>query len=187
MTRLPLTHRLATPADFPALERLIDAASLDLQRPYLSERQIAASRTFMRLDPRLIADRTYLVAQTETARGAVIVGGGGWRRRTKFFDDSAQPAEALAPLLDPSVEPAELRAMYVDPQFTRRGVGRLLVAACEAGAAAQGFGAMVLAATLAGEPLYRACGFAPVERYDAMIGEVAVPLVRMRKILCATA
>lgn len=182
MTRLPLTHRLATPADIPALERLIDAASVALQRPYLSERQIAASRLFMKLDPRLIEDGTYFVAEVEVATGSRIVGGGGWRRRKKL-EAGAQPADGLAPLLDPAVEPAELRAMYVDPRYVRRGVGRRLVAACEAGAAAQGFDSMVLAATLAGEPLYRACGFEIVERYDEMIGEVAVPLVRMRKTL----
>ena len=39
-------------------------------------------------------------------------------------------------------------------------------------------------ATLAGEPLYRACGYTPVERvHAAPVEGVAVPLVRMAKVL----
>ena len=39
-------------------------------------------------------------------------------------------------------------------------------------------------ATLAGEPLYCACGYAAVERTQAAaIDGIAVPLVRMTKIL----
>jgi len=35
--------------------------------------------------------------------------------------------------------------------------------------------------TLAGEPLYTAYGFQPVERLEDATGETAVPLVRMEK------
>ena len=38
-------------------------------------------------------------------------------------------------------------------------------------------------ATLAGEPLYAACGYLPVERLSDARGGVAVPLVRMAKRL----
>jgi hypothetical protein len=40
-----------------------------------------------------------------------------------------------------------------------------------------------LMATLAGEPLYRACGYEPCERLTDDRGGAAVPLVRMRKAL----
>ena len=42
---------------------------------------------------------------------------------------------------------------------------------------------MELMATLAGEPLYRACGYQPVERVIDDRGGAAVPLLRMTKLL----
>ena len=42
---------------------------------------------------------------------------------------------------------------------------------------------MELMSTLAGEPLYRACGYEPIERLADARGGVPVPLVRMRKDL----
>jgi len=38
-------------------------------------------------------------------------------------------------------------------------------------------------ATLAGEPLYRACGYEPLERIVDDRGGAGVPLIRMRKQL----
>ncbi|HET9443951.1 MAG TPA: GNAT family N-acetyltransferase [Acidimicrobiales bacterium] len=73
--------------------------------------------------------------------------------------------------------------MYTDPTFTRRGVGRLILARCEEAARAEGFSVLQLMATLAGLPLYEAAGFEPVERVEDAAGGVAVPLVRMRKRL----
>jgi GNAT superfamily N-acetyltransferase len=76
-----------------------------------------------------------------------------------------------------------VRAMYTDPAFVRRGVGRLIVALCENAARAEGFSRAELVATLAGEPLYAACGYRPTLRFTDDRGGVAVPLVRMRKEL----
>ena len=38
--------------------------------------------------------------------------------------------------------------------------------------------------TMSGEPLYRACGYRPIERIQDPRGGVPVPLVRMGKALC---
>ena len=74
--------------------------------------------------------------------------------------------------------------MYTRPGWERRGIGRTILAACEAAAAAEGFVACELAATLAGEPLYRACGYAVVEPFAAPTrAGPAIPLRRMRKVL----
>ena len=74
--------------------------------------------------------------------------------------------------------------MFTDPAFARRGVGGAILAACEKTAKAAGFGAAEMMATLAGEPLYRAHGYAVIERTQAAaIDGVAVPLVRMAKKL----
>jgi hypothetical protein len=40
-----------------------------------------------------------------------------------------------------------------------------------------------LAITMSGEPLYRSCGYQPIERFNDSRGGVAVPLVRMGKAL----
>jgi GNAT superfamily N-acetyltransferase len=78
--------------------------------------------------------------------------------------------------------------MYTHPSFTRRGVGRLVLEACETAAAGEGFKACELAATLAGEPLYRACGYSPIEPFTAATPSgVDVPLIRMGKALARPA
>ncbi len=54
--------------------------------------------------------------------------------------------------------------MFVRADWTRRGLGRAILEACRDAAAAEGFGALTLMATLPGVPLYRAFGFEEVER-----------------------
>lgn len=72
--------------------------------------------------------------------------------------------------------------MYTNPDFARRGVGRLILEACHAAAAAEGFKSCELAATLSGEPLYRSVGYQEVEQFTAVTSAgVEVPLLRMRR------
>ncbi len=66
--------------------------------------------------------------------------------------------------------------MYTAPAFARRGVGRLILSLCETAAASEGFGRVQLAATLAGVPLYAACGYVAGEVIPA-----GVPLLGMTK------
>jgi GNAT superfamily N-acetyltransferase len=73
--------------------------------------------------------------------------------------------------------------MYTHPNHVRKGVGRLILGLCEAAARSEGFSTVELMATMAGEPLYRACGYEPVERLEDARGGAAVPLLRMRKAL----
>jgi GNAT superfamily N-acetyltransferase len=87
-------------------------------------------------------------------------------------------------LLDPVRDAARVRAMYTHPDHVRRGVGRLILARCEAAAAAEGFTRIEMMATLAGVPLYRVCGYAELEPTSVTPpGGVPVPLVRMGKAL----
>lgn len=173
-----LTHRLATEEDLPALRTLMAAAIDRLQSAYLDPAQVTASRAVMGLDTQLIADRTYFVVE---AAGA-IAGCGGWSRRaTLYGGDHSGGREPR--LLDPATEAARVRAMYTHPDFTRRGVGRRILAVCEAAARAEGFRRVELMATLAGEPLYRACGYGEVERIVDASGGAGVPLIRMGKPL----
>ncbi len=178
-SELGLTLRLALEDDLPALRDLMDMAIRDLQTAFLTPAQVAASFSIMGLDTQLVADRTYFVVES----GAQIVGCGGWSRRaTLFGGDHSQNRDAA--LLDPAKDAARVRAMYTHPALTRRGVGRMILDACEAAAAAAGFDRCELAATLAGEPLYRACGYSQIERFTSQTPQgVAVPLVRMEKRL----
>jgi len=74
--------------------------------------------------------------------------------------------------------------MYTHPDFARRGIGRLVLSLCEAAARAEGFRSLELVATVAGEPLYLACGFSVIERNDVPTSKgVTVPCARMTKLM----
>ena len=88
-----------------------------------------------------------------------------------------------AAILDPKKDPARIRAMYTHPNHTRKGVGRLIISLCEEAAKSEGFTGVELVATLAGEPLYRACGYVPCESIVDDRAGAGVPLLRMRKSL----
>ena len=68
-------------ADVPALRSLMAAAISELQRGYLSDAQIEASRSIMGLDTQLIEDATYYLVQA----GSEIIGSGGWSRRATLY------------------------------------------------------------------------------------------------------
>jgi GNAT superfamily N-acetyltransferase len=173
-----LTHRLARRADLDALRDLMDAAISELQKPFLDESQIASSRFIMGLDTQLIDDGTYFIVE---ANGN-LAGCGGWSRRATLYGGD-QSSGRDAALLDPAKDAARIRAMYTHPHHTRKGVGRLILSLCEKAARSEGFQKVELMATMAGEPLYRACGYEPRERVTDERGGVAVPLLRMTKSL----
>jgi GNAT superfamily N-acetyltransferase len=178
MKDLALTHRLSRRADLDALRHLMDAAISELQKPFLDEKQIASSRTIMGLDTQLIDDETYFIVET----AGKLAGCGGWSRRATLYGGDQSPGRSAA-LLDPTKDAARIRAMYTDPHHTRKGVGRLILSLCEQAARSEGFRRVELMATLAGEPLYRACGYEPREHVMDERGGTAVPLVRMSKSL----
>jgi GNAT superfamily N-acetyltransferase len=175
-----LSHRLATEADLSAIAALIERAIGELQRAFLTPAQIAASRASMGLDTRLIADRTYFAVEA----GGVLIGCGGWSGRATLYGGDHAASLRDDRLLDPTREPARVRAMYTHPGYARRGVGRLVLRLCEDAARAAGFTRAELMATLAGEPLYAACGYAVVERIERLsAGGIAVPGAVMAKAL----
>lgn len=176
-------HRLATEDDLPALREVMDLAIAELQRGFLDDVQIAASRLVMGLDTQLVADRTYFILETEGR----IAGCGGWSRRVTLYGGDHSTALRDAALLDPLRDAARVRAMYTHPDFVRRGVGRRILDLCESAAAAAGFSRVELMATLAGQPLYRACGYLEIEPVVSETELGPVPLVRMGKALGAKA
>ncbi len=149
-----------------------------LQRGFLTEKQIEASRLVMGLDTQLVTDGTYYIVE----RAGMLAGCGGWSRRaTLFGGDHTAGRDAAA--LDPAHHAARIRAMYTAPALARQGVGRTVLRACEGAALAAGFATAELAATRAGLPLYTASGYVVVEHFEALQGVVGVPLTRMRKQL----
>jgi GNAT superfamily N-acetyltransferase len=173
------SHRVATPQDLPVLERLMELSIRHFIAQHLDAARVEASFDIMGVDTQLIADKTYFVVECENR----IAGCGGWSRRaTLFGGDHSNGRDAR--LLDPEREPARVRAMYTHPDFARRGVGRLVLALCEAAAAREGFRSLELVATVAGRPLYQACGFTVFEEIDVLTSRaVMVPCARMAKRL----
>lgn len=173
-----LTSRIATPEDAAALAQVMEASIAALQRGFLHDAQIAASRTIMGLDRQLLIDGTYFVVEA----GDRIAGCGGWSRRATLYGGDHTPGRDAA-LLDPARDAARVRAMYTHPDFARRGVGRRILDLCEAAARAEGFRRVELMATLSGRALYSQCGYVDIEAIEDDRGGAPVPLVRMGKPL----
>ena len=173
------THRLATPDDMPALQRLMTDSIRALLPAFLSPEKVEASFAVMGVDSQLIEDGTYFVVEED----GTLAGCGGWSRRATLFGHN-HTAGRDARLLDPASDAARIRAMYTAPSFARRGVGRRILELCEAAARAEGFTRAELGATKGGEPLYRTCGYQEIERLEVPTpGGVTVPITRMGKEL----
>lgn len=171
--------RLATMNDVPVLRAVMDASIGALMNEVLSLAQVEASRELMGLDTQLIADGTYFAA----VDGGAILGCGGWSDRATLFGGDHTSGRDAARLV-PGRDQARIRAMYTAPAAVRRGVGRAILAAAEEAARAAGFTEVELAATLAGERLYRVCGYRPELHFEETTSSgVTVPLIRMVKRL----
>ena len=178
---MTMSIRLATADDVAGLVPLMEAAIEVLQKGFLEDDQIESSKAIMGIDRQLIEDGTYFVVEIDGS----VAGCGGWSRRATLYGGD-HSAGRNAALLDPATDPARVRAMYTHPDFARRGVGRLVLDACEAAAAAEGFTTLELMATRSGRPLYESFGFQLVEEVHDATGGASVPLARMRKPITAT-
>lgn len=172
-----LQFRAALIDDLDALRTVMDAAIGELQHGFLSPDQIVSSRAVMGLDRQLVVDGTYFIASIT----GEIAGCGGWSRRATLYGGDHSVALREPRLLDPATEAARIRAMYTHPGFARRGVGRAMLAHCEAAARADGFSACELMGTMAGVPLYLSAGYRVIEEIVDDRGGAPVPMKRMRK------
>ncbi|HEY7786838.1 MAG TPA: GNAT family N-acetyltransferase, partial [Pyrinomonadaceae bacterium] len=148
--------RLATLNDIPDIQELIVASVRTLSASYYTERQITSALLYIfGVDTQLIIDETYFVADEEGR----IVGSGGWSKRSTLFGGDQFKGSEPDPLLDPKTDPARIRAFYIHPDWSRRGIGRQILAACEDAIRKAGFKRIELMATLPGEPLYSAMDY----------------------------
>ena len=106
MSTISLHHRLATRDDIVALTALMNAAIGELQKPFLTDAQIASSRAIMGLDTQLIDDGTYFVVEQD----GLVAGCGGWSRRATLYGGDSSP-ERDAAQLDPAKDAA--RGMHI--------------------------------------------------------------------------
>lgn len=173
-----LQLRLATRDDIPAISELMALAIAQLQKGYLTNAQIKASSAGMGLDTQLIDDGTYFCVMD----GDVLVGCGGWSYRATLYGGN-HSAGRNAATLDPTTERARIRAMYTHPDHTKRGIGRMVLEAGEVAAAKAGFRALEMAATMAGVPFYKRCGYVIESEWQDENGAVPVPLCTMVKHL----
>jgi GNAT superfamily N-acetyltransferase len=175
---MEFSSRVATAGDAEGLRSVMHASISELQTGFLSQDQIDSSRAIMGIDNQLIADGTYYVIEHDGA----IAGCGGWSRRTTLYGSDTTPGRDPQ-LLDPAIDAARVRAMYTTPGFARRGVGWLILTLCERAAVAEGFTRLELMGTMSGQPLYTKFGFVVVESVRDDRGGVAVPLVKMEKLI----
>ena len=185
---MKVSIRKAIPADVPILRELIDASVRGLQAGDYTPTQIeSALVTVFGVDSQLIEDGTYLVAEVRDDADAgiqpVITGCGGWsKRRTLYGSDHWTGREDE--LLDPRVDAAKIRAFFIHPDWARRGIGTIILQACEDAAAAAGFTRCEMGATLTGVKLFGARGYVAMENISVPLknGE-GLPVVRMAKQL----
>jgi len=181
MTHANIHLRLAVPEDVPALRELIDKSVRGLQTLDYTPAQIeGALQTVFGVDSQIIADGTYIVAEAERnaiARveaagkrsGLIIVGCGGWSKRKTLYGSDHWTGREDA-LLDPQRDAAKIRAFFIHPDWARRGVGSMILKACEEAARSAGFTRYEMGATLTGAKLFGVKGYAAVKR-------ISIPLV----------
>lgn len=184
--------RQAVADDIPVLRLLIDASVRRLQAQDYTPTQIeSALITVYGVDSQLIADGTYFVVEAEGIHSnlasrverALIVGCGGWsRRKTLFGGDRWIVREDT--LLEPRTDAAKIRAFFVHPEWVRRGIGSMILDACERAAEEAGFRRFEMGAALTGVPLYQARGYVELERMGVPLanGE-SLSIVHMEKRL----
>lgn len=178
---MPTRFRLATIEDIPELTELIAASARELTAgDYTSEQIEAALGSAWGVDTQLIRDGTYFVVESP---GAGIIACGGWSYRKTLFGGDGQAGREAA-VLDPATDAARIRAFFVRPDWSRRGVGSMLLAECERAARAHGFTSTALMATLPGVRLYRKFGYVGNEQVSSPLPNgLAIAFVPMSKQL----
>ena len=177
--------RPALLADAPVLRALIDASVRQLQaRDYTPAQMEGALTTVFGVDSQLIADGTYLVVEycpAESPAQALVIACGGWSKRKTLYG-ADQWTDRHDDLLDPRHDAAKIRAFFIHPGWARRGVGTLLLDACENAAKSAGFSRFEMGATLTGAKLFRARGYLPVKNLEVpLVNGESLPIIQMEK------
>lgn len=174
----PADLRKATLSDIPGIEKLIAASVRGLAKADYTPKQIeSALRTAFSVDSQLIADGTYFVVE----KCGNLIACGGWSYRKTLCGGSHHAVRNDA-LMDPSTDAAKIRAIFVHPDWSRHGIGTLILKAAEDAAIAAGFRRLEMGATLTGIPLYTRKGYREIERMDVPLDSgLTLRVARMEK------
>jgi len=186
--KVTFNPRIATPEDILDIRLLIEASVRTLHISYYTPVQItAALKSVYGVDTTLILDKHYFVIEnpnSDHTQDSRLIACGGWSNRNTLYggdqyssrdDNLLSPAEGDA---------AKIRAFFVHPDWARRGLGRLVLDACENAAREAGFREAEMGATLSGVPFYRKMGYIEFGRNDAVLEEgVILEVAKMKKDL----
>ena len=155
-TRCELTIRQATADDIPDLRDLIQA----------SVRGLPGGGLFARPIRRRVGHGLWRRYSTNCRWNLLHRGISRRPSRVRRAGASTRPFSAaiIAPgreddLLDPLQDAAKIRAFFVHPAWARRGIGTMILSACEDAAIAAGFTRFEMGATLTGVKLYEVRGY----------------------------
>lgn len=164
-----LSLRIAGPQDGDAVTALLVASYTELFKPGYAPEMLAKALPLMtRANPKLLQSGTFYVVE-HPAGG--MAGCGGWSME--------QPGSGLV-----AAGEAHVRHFAVHPQWTRKGVGRLIFARCERQAREAGAACFLCYSSLVAEYFYRAQGFELVKPLLLNLSpDVALPGLLMRKNL----
>ncbi|HQU84380.1 MAG TPA: GNAT family N-acetyltransferase [Pyrinomonadaceae bacterium] len=168
--------------DIPKIEKLIAESVRGLSGDDYNAEQIELSiKTVFGVDRELISDGTYFVVEAEDG---IIAGCGGWSKRKTLYGASVYAQSRDSELLNPEIDAAKIRAFFIHPEFARKGIGTMILEACETEAKAHGFKSAEMMATLPGVKLYAVRGYSGDEKVSVPLGEnLDIICIKMRKNL----
>lgn len=161
--------RVATLADEGEISRLIAVSYGELYRPGYDADLLAKALPLMtRANPKLLTSGTYHVVVD--ASGA-FAGCGGWTREEPGTGVTREGV-------------GHIRHVAVHPDFTRQGVGRLLMEHCFNESRASGMQSLECFASLVSVAFYEAVGFTAIRPVPlALPGDIVFPGVLMRRAI----
>jgi N-acetylglutamate synthase-like GNAT family acetyltransferase len=162
----PLQIRTARSTDKDSVSALLDASYSYLLAGSYDRGILSLALPYMvKANPTLLASGTYYVAET---RPSILIGCGGWT--------------AAKPGCEETIEgEAHIRHFAIHPEWTRRGIGRALLARCISDVRSIGVRRLHCFSTLNAEPFYRASGFQTIGLIEVPMGPtVAFPAVLMQ-------
>jgi len=172
--------RIALLCDRATITTLIKKSVRILALPYYTAEQIeGALETAWGLDTQLIKDQSYFVVEDN---GKIIASGGWSFRKTLFGNNNESGRDPHK--LDPKKDYAKIRAFFIDPDYSRQGIGSLIMTHCQQAAVDKGFTKLELMSTLPGKPLYEYHGFKGEKIVEYNINEhLSIDFVPMLKLL----
>jgi len=162
-----LAVRPTGPDDADAVGLLLRATyPVHFAEAYRPDLLTAALPLMTQPNPRLLASGTFYVAVLQAGD---LVGCGGW---TFERPGGGEPSEGLG----------HVRHFATHPQWSRRGIGRAILARCFRDARARGLTRLECYSSLVAEEFYRAMGFTAIRRIDIELNDqVTFPAIVMRR------